>query len=146
MRAITSKTYHCLQIFTQNLLFQLVISGVIIWNNNTSCRAWHKNQRSASLLILSYTAEKYLQGHVQLYSVNNPQNSKNGQLLLAWCWVHWEHVKEQPVCVLLERDISAEEVFFISATVREYEEEREHLSLKLWRMPVSMSWLCSKCV
>lgn len=44
-------------------------------------------------------------GHVQLYSVNSPQNSESRQPLLAWCWLHWEHVKEQLMRALLERDI-----------------------------------------
>ncbi len=118
-----------------NFYLAAVLSLVINWNSST---ARHKD-KSTLLLILSDAAENFLQGHIQFFSVNNPQNSENWQLPLAWCWLRWVHVKEKPICALLVRDISAEDVFFfsLSAAVREYEEEREHLSLKLRRMPVS---------
>lgn len=93
----------------KNHIFYL---AAVLLFETSSCTARHQSN-PPSLLILPNAAETFLLGHVQFYSVNNPQNRENRQSLLAWCWLHLEHVKEQPMCALLERDISAEGVFFI---------------------------------
>ena len=112
----------------------------------------HSPTRSKSCTAadtITGSSETFSLGHMQSYSVHNPQNSTNKPVPLAWCWLRWEHANKQSMCAPLEHDVSAEDGIFLSfsAAVRHDEAQKNNTSPKLQRKPVPVRCLGSlNCV